>query len=518
MVRSSYDVVVIGAGPVGCVAAAAAARTGARVLVLEQNPDAARRFAGEWVHPTGVSVLDRLRIGRLEGAEARTGYGFVVFPDDGSDPIELPYPTGQVALACEHSRMVGALRERLGTMSSVDYVPHARVVDVDAHTVTFRTERGDLSVHAGRVFGCDGRSSLARKSLGLTNGAPHGTLISYMAGVELKGAELPVEGYGHVVLGGPGPVLLYRIGPDAVRACFDVPVQFEASRRNPAFLWDAFSAVLPERLRPALRDALERRAVHWAVNRFAPRAEYGRSPIWLLGDAVGHFHPLTAAGITLGMQDAECASVSATLRDYQEEREQASYVPELLSNALYQVFTRDDASAVQIRSAVYKVWRDSRAERERTMRILMGAESSRPAFGAAFARMALAALGSTMRELAQSRRFKDVLPALHAYREWAQWPAASLAPTKNRKAYRAQSTSVRPMPIPGLRLVAPVNDAPKAAREPERQRAELEAGHLPSVERALEIFKVNQPPSHFLKLGEEMRSAVFPPRSRRRAK
>src|SRR5689334_13268572 len=107
MVRSSYDVVVIGAGPVGCVAAAAAARTGARVLVLEQNPDAARRFAGEWVHPTGVSVLDRLRIGRLEGAEARTGYGFVVFPDDGSDPIELPYPTGQVALACEHSRMVG---------------------------------------------------------------------------------------------------------------------------------------------------------------------------------------------------------------------------------------------------------------------------------------------------------------------------------------------------------------------------------------------------------------------------
>ena len=35
----SFDVVVIGAGPVGCVTALAFGRNGARVLLLEANPD-----------------------------------------------------------------------------------------------------------------------------------------------------------------------------------------------------------------------------------------------------------------------------------------------------------------------------------------------------------------------------------------------------------------------------------------------------------------------------------------------
>jgi hypothetical protein len=258
---------------------------------------------------------------------------------------------------------------------------------------------------------------------------------------------------------------MYRVGADMIRGCFDVPVQFDASRRTPGFLWDAFSAVLPERLRPAFRDGLERGPVHWAVNRFAPRANYGSGSVWLAGDAVGHFHPLTAAGMTLGFLDAERAGSGASLASYQEEREHDSYVPELLSNALYQVFARDDASAAQIRSAVYRVWKKSPSERQRTMRILMGAESRRSAFGAAFARMAVSALGSTVRELVQHGKLREMVQAFTAYREWAQWPAASLVPSPGRRAYRKNSTSVRPMPLPGLAL-GPENDVPRAPPVP----------------------------------------------------
>ena len=93
--RSSYDVAVVGAGPVGSATAIAFARRGAKVVLLEADPRAARRFAGEWLHPTGVDVLDELRVGRLDGASARTGYGFVIFPDDRSAPIEMPYAEGQ---------------------------------------------------------------------------------------------------------------------------------------------------------------------------------------------------------------------------------------------------------------------------------------------------------------------------------------------------------------------------------------------------------------------------------------
>ncbi|MET0286220.1 MAG: squalene/phytoene synthase family protein [Polyangiales bacterium] len=470
MIRNSYDVVVVGAGPVGSVAAVAAARSGQRVLLLEANPEAANRFAGEWLHPTGVAVLDRLRIGRLEGGEARTGYGFVVFPDDGSEPIELPYPAGHVALACEHSRIVESIRERAIALPEVEYRPHARVTNIEGNLVTFRTKSGETTVSAGRVIGADGRASVARKALGLGNGQA----VSYMGSVELRGVELPVEGYGHVVLGGPGPVLLYRIGPDLIRGCFDVPLSFDANRRNPAFLWDGYAAVIPERLRGSFRDALERGPVGWAVNRFAPRATYGRDAITLAGDAVGHFHPLTAAGMTLGFLDAELAGSGVPLKEYQKQREKESYVPELLSNALYHVFAREDPSAAAIRSATWKVWKQSRFERERTMRILMGAEPRRSSFGVVFSRIALSAFGSSVKELGQTKRLKEFGQTLASYREWMQWPAANFVPSRGRKVYRMKSTSDRPLPlrVPGMRVLkaeplspAPVVETPVAASE-----------------------------------------------------
>src|SRR5277367_2606115 len=108
--RDRYDVAVIGGGPVGSVTAIAFARRGARVIVLEADPRACRRFAGEWIHPSGVAVLDALRAGRLERAAPRAGYGFVIFPKGESAPIELPYPEG-VALSCPHESIVESLRD-----------------------------------------------------------------------------------------------------------------------------------------------------------------------------------------------------------------------------------------------------------------------------------------------------------------------------------------------------------------------------------------------------------------------
>jgi squalene monooxygenase len=81
------DVAVVGAGPVGCVAAIALARHGMRVVLLEAGP-AGRRFAGEWLHPAAVDVLRELAIPLPPNAQLDSARGFIVFPEDGSAPID----------------------------------------------------------------------------------------------------------------------------------------------------------------------------------------------------------------------------------------------------------------------------------------------------------------------------------------------------------------------------------------------------------------------------------------------
>src|SRR5580704_1945962 len=208
--RDRYDVCVVGGGPVGSATAMAFARRGARVLVLEGDPRASRRFAGEWIHPAGVAVLDTLRAGRLEQASPCVGYGFVLFPGDGSAPIELPYPKG-VALSAPHEAIVAAIRSVALETPGVEFIPFAQVSSIDDHRVVASTgpHRSHTEASADRIVGADGRSSVTRRQLGFSDNSVG---LSYMASVDLCDLELPREGFGHVILGGPGPALLYRVG------------------------------------------------------------------------------------------------------------------------------------------------------------------------------------------------------------------------------------------------------------------------------------------------------------------
>nr|MDQ3035469.1 FAD-dependent oxidoreductase [Myxococcota bacterium] len=475
--RARYDVCVVGGGPVGAVTAVAFARRGATVALLEADPRGARRFAGEWIHPTAVEVMDELRLGRLDRAHPRSGYGFVICPDDRSEPIEMPYAEG-VALAAEHSAIVESLRDAARDTAGVEWIPFARVSGIERDLVRCedREGGGSFELRAGRIVGADGRSSIVRQACGF---GENSTLLSYMAAVELRDTpgckvELPREGFGHVILGGPGPALFYRIGDDVVRGCLDVPVSLGARARTPAFLWDAFHPVLPPAMLPAFRAALERGPSGWAANRFRPRADFGSGSMALVGDAVGHVHPMTAIGITMGMLDGRALARSANLAEYATERR--GYIPELLSNALYHCFRREDASATEVRRAMFRTLRASDAERRRTMMILAASDPRRRSFGSAFLKIAAQAIGSTVKDATKDGDWLSVPGALSAYGEWMQWPAAVALPRRFAQLYRGKSTPTHP--IPGLErfvrtadpLHPPADDttAPGSARTSEQ--------------------------------------------------
>jgi 2-polyprenyl-6-methoxyphenol hydroxylase-like FAD-dependent oxidoreductase len=473
-----YDVAILGAGPAGAVAAIAFARRGARVLLAEANPNAASRLAGEWLHPPGVQVLARLGLLPIAAASGHgAGRGFVVFPDDGDDPIRLPYPDGAEGLSCDHRAFVDALRARAEACPGVDYLPGTRVVAIDDGSVTLATRgRATRTVSTGLVIGADGRASLSRGWLGIGDNS---TPLSHMAGVELRDVDLPFEGYGHVILGGPGPILLYRIDPDRARACLDIPLDRCPRRRDADLLWRMFRPVLPERLVPAFREALRDGRVRWTTTRFRPRSHYGRGRVALVGDAVGYFHPLTAAGMTLGLQDAELLAQSAAVDDYRRRRERQSYVAELLSNSLYHALSREDASVAPVRTAVYRMWGASEQERIRTMRLLITEDHHSASFAAAFLKVAIGAfkhlvLGSPRADW--WRQFPALAEVLQGPGSLLQWPAALLIPHVIRSAYQSRSTVLAP--IPPLRSIATLlapRPAPPEPAAPSSQPSEMDA-------------------------------------------
>ncbi len=389
---------VIGAGPVGCVAALAHARAGARVLLLEANPDAARRLAGEWLHPLGLSVLHDLGLDPSEHSRFDSGHGFAVFPDDGSAPVVLPYASGSRGWSGEHCALVGALREAASAQPEVTYLPGTRATGIDGQCVSFQRTGSNavVRVTADHIVAADGRSSCGRVALGLSTDR---VTLSRMAGLRLRTREMPFEGYGHVFLSGPGPMLAYRIAEDEVRLCMDLPLRASAS---PGTLHEAYGPALPESLRPSFEAALQRGDLSWALNQARPRCELGRPGLALAGDAVGFHHPLTATGMTFGMVDAATLVAADDFAGWRRARERATRVAEMLSGALYEIFASDTASAAAIRARIYEMWRRDPRERERTMRYLAGDDHRLPAFSQSFVKLAGPALARVGASAARS--------------------------------------------------------------------------------------------------------------------
>lgn len=360
------DVAIIGAGPAGCTAALAFAERGAGVLVLEANPRAARRLAGEWLHPPAVEILRRLRVDLTATVDYPSGRGFVIFPEDGSEPIVLAYPCDKLGVSMPHDRLVGTLREALGHRA-IEYREDARVTLVEGQTLEYRIrDSAAAAVRADLILGASGRAGISRR---MAPGAPTSTTCSRMAAVILE-TDLPFEGYGHVFFGGPGPILLYRISRHEVRMCLDLPFSLSTRRDARAVLFEAYGPVLTPGLRDAFRRALGEHEIAWATNETSQRELFGRPGFALLGDAVGHHHPLTAIGLTLGIQDATALARARSFSAYERRRHREGRVPEVLAIALYDIFSGASDESVAMRRAIYDMWRHSSVERDRTMRLL----------------------------------------------------------------------------------------------------------------------------------------------------
>ncbi|MEP7124868.1 MAG: FAD-dependent monooxygenase [Byssovorax sp.] len=398
------DVVIVGGGFVGSAVAAALACGRRRIVVLEARAGADPRFRGELIHPHGVAVLEGLGLhaplSRAGGFDVR---GFAVVPGEGVEAVLLPYDdvAGQPmrGLSMDHHAMVASLRAEVRARPGVEIRTGARVTGLvrdGARIVGVETADGER-VLADLTIVAEGRHSRLRGLLGI---AEEVRLLSFTAALLLDDVEVPHARHGHVFLGAPGPILAYAIGAGRVRMCIDIPASAEKGRAAIlALLRTAYAPFVPEPLRAAMLRAADGESLELCANHAIHTRRCALPGVALVGDSGGCCHPLTATGLTTGLNDvrvlaeeldsrgADVAGVDAALLRYQRRRYRFVRAREILADALYEVFRGQGTGPLAVRNGIIRYWQGSARARMASMALLSGQESRLTMFLAEYARV-----------------------------------------------------------------------------------------------------------------------------------
>ena len=305
------DVLVVGAGPAGSVAATLLARAGARVRIVDRSVFPRDKLCGDTVNPGTVAILKRLQVAASIDACGLAVEGMRVSGENGV-VVEGRYPSGRTgrALLRRHFDWM-LLQDALDAGAQFEpavAVRHAIVED--GRVAGVRLGAGG-ELRATVTIAADGRRSTLAFGLGL---AAHPRRPRRWAiGAYVDERTRP----------GPGAVL----GEMHVRAGHYIgiaPVPGGLTNVCVVVPWRAGDAPIPDPRR-AIVDALSRDA--WLRDRFAG-ARMATTPVVLgplavdvrqasidgllvAGDAAGFIDPMTGDGLRFAIRGAELTAAAA---------------------------------------------------------------------------------------------------------------------------------------------------------------------------------------------------------------
>ena len=312
---STSKVIVVGAGPVGAIAAYALRRRGVPVVLIEAlaAPEIDCRAAS--CHPPTIAMLaelDLLDAGLEQGLvspvfhymDRPTGQRIARFDIRAmQSPPEHPY-----VLQWEQYKIAGTVLERLNADPDATVMMGARLVDIaqDADKVRAKVETADgvLEIEADYLIGCDGARSTVRK----------------LVDIAFEGFTWPERFLKVDTL-----FEFTDLRPDlSNRNYFSDPDEwmnlFKARGPDGEGMWRAVSPTLPEQTDEELLapDAIEAR-----LQKFCPKpgryeiatvalyrvhqrvaATFNRGRVLLAGDAAHVNNPVGGMGMNGGIHDA----------------------------------------------------------------------------------------------------------------------------------------------------------------------------------------------------------------------
>lgn len=303
------DVLVVGAGPAGAVAALVLARGGARVRLVDRAMFPRAKLCGDTINPGALAIVDRLGVGAAVRARARAITGMLLTGPGGAT-VAADYPHGVCGAAIER-RDLDLLLLDAAVAAGVDFMPGVRALapivdDRSAHVVGAQvcTAAGKSDLRARLVIAAEGRHSRLGAALGLTRFAARpkrwafGAYFSGIDGLTTRG-EMHIRANGYVgiapLVGGVANVCVVRL-----RERIDVAA---------AVIADAIAGdpSLSARFARARRESPVVSLGPLAVD----SAAAGCPGLLLAGDAAGFVDPMTGDGLRFAIGGGELAAEAA---------------------------------------------------------------------------------------------------------------------------------------------------------------------------------------------------------------
>lgn len=295
------EVLVAGAGPVGCWLAAELAAAGVRVLVLEARETRANWSRGFILHPRSLEIFESRGVAAPLVASGRRmptwhfamgtrRLDFTALPS--SFPFVLLQPQARTEELLEQhlNRSGGTVLRRQRVLDLTQHPGHVRVRVLH--------DGAERTVTAGFVVGCDGARSAVRQSAGIAFTGSPDTLVSPSALVELADP--------------PPPERYMQTNEQGVFFAIPLPDgRFLVSTIDHAAMDDVGTAWTAEMVRASLVRITgtdygmgEAERVSTLGNAAKQAERYREHRVLLAGDAAHVHFPMGGQGLNLGIQDA----------------------------------------------------------------------------------------------------------------------------------------------------------------------------------------------------------------------